>query len=383
MRNLAGHPEADHFIRSELVQAGVPDPIAAFRAAASTEQRDVPAHLADLALSEPDEERDLTTICNGSGGIDYSDGSDRTCPGCAACGPDEDQPEHAPPALTPDRLDELERMAREANERASKATPGPWRVVAPAMSAAIDVDANDGRYTFAVCKIETCSHRGSENGAFISAAREGVPALAAAVVALAAEVRRLQDALTSEWVERKEAEAARNEAVAEVRRLREEATRPAPRSPEEEEAMDIIHMAAESLRAKEPAPDNLSAIEKQAREDKAVAERATRRPWKWWTANSRRELRAEVGNRYPMVAHGQQHPHDRVIDIAISEADMALIERAVNGLEERADALLRLVKVVQKLRKREAFMAMCLRAGALPTSALASGEPPRAGEEPG
>ncbi|WP_437309948.1 hypothetical protein [Sorangium sp. So ce388] len=28
---------------------------------------------------------DTATICNGSGGIDYSDGSDRACPGCAAC----------------------------------------------------------------------------------------------------------------------------------------------------------------------------------------------------------------------------------------------------------------------------------------------------------
>ena len=31
-----------------------------------------------------------------------------------------------PTAITPARLDELERLASEAAERASKATPGPW-----------------------------------------------------------------------------------------------------------------------------------------------------------------------------------------------------------------------------------------------------------------
>ncbi len=46
----------------------------------------------------PGDERDMTPICNGSGGIDYSDGSDRACPGCAACGPDEEPPEQEPPA---------------------------------------------------------------------------------------------------------------------------------------------------------------------------------------------------------------------------------------------------------------------------------------------
>lgn len=145
-------------------------------------------------------------------------------------------------------------------------------------------------------------------------------------------------------------------------------------------------LAAEVLRlraAAEPADDDLAAIEAAAREDRAVAERATARPWKWWTANSRRELRSEAGRTSAVVAYGQHHPHDRVIDIAIQEPDMALIERAVNGLEERADALLLLVRVVRRARKRPAALETLFRAGPPPTSALASGEPPRAVEEQG
>jgi hypothetical protein len=102
------------------------------------------------------------------------------------------------------------------------------------------------------------------------------------------------------------------------------------------------------------AEDDLAAIETAAREDKVAAIRGTARPWKWWTANSQRELRSEAGRRSYPVAHGQQHPYDRVIDIAIQEPDMALIERAVNGLEERADALVRLTAEVRRLRESEA-----------------------------
>lgn len=195
-------------------------------------------------------------------------------------------------SLTPTRLDELDEMARAAQERAERATAGE---------------------RFA-------------NLEFRAHAREDVPALAAALQA----------------------------ATAEIRRLRAEAASRTPRSPEDEEAMGIIRRAAEVVKASAAhhrslvleaaarldgearaameraaamvttrqesrvalvaaglsalnidmateapraegtqaaeAADDLAAIEAAARGDKAVAERGTPRPWKWWTANSMREL---------------------------------------------------------------------------------------------
>lgn len=91
-----------------------------------------------------------------------------------------------------------------------------------------------------------------------------------------------------------------------------------------------------------------------AAEDRTTAGYATPRPWKWWTANSMRSLRSEAGRHSEVVAYGEQHPHDGVIDIAIDEADMALIEHAVNTLERRCDTVVRLVDEVRRLREREA-----------------------------
>jgi hypothetical protein len=268
----------------------------------------------------------------------------------------------------PNRLDELDEMARAAQERAAKATPGPWSA---------KERPDDG------CPGEHLVLY--PNG-------EDVPALAAALQAATAEIRRL-------WAE---------------------ATRPTPRSPEDEEAMGIIRRAAEALRQRQEAadeaevalyaarlalaepdeegdcrrclrtmtrpdrsegeeatplcaacaqallptlaaevlrlreqpatPDDLATIEAAASEDKAVASRATARPWRWWTANSMRELRSEAGRRHEVVAYGFR-AHDGVNDISIGETDMRLIERAVNGLEQRADALLRLAGEVRRLRE--------------------------------
>jgi acyl-CoA reductase-like NAD-dependent aldehyde dehydrogenase len=89
-----------------------------------------------------------------------------------------------------------------------------------------------------------------------------------------------------------------------------------------------------------------------AAEDRTTAGYATPRPWKWWTANSMRSLRSEAGRSSEVVAYGKQHPHDGVIDIAIDEADMALIEHAVNTFERRCDTVVRLVDEVRRLRDR-------------------------------
>ena len=128
------------------------DPLAPFRAAPPPEQR-------AACLHPPDDRVPLS----GDGWL------------CAICGAGCTPPEKAAEELTGERLDEVERRAREA--------------------------VADQLY-----------------------ATEREKLLAAAALALVAEV----------W------------------RLREEATRPAPRSPEEEEAMAIIRRAAESLRTKEP-----------------------------------------------------------------------------------------------------------------------------------
>jgi hypothetical protein len=139
------------------------------------------------------------------------------------------------PPITSTWLDQVEQRAREATERASKATAGPWeRLGGSGRASALVSTVDEGGPDLA--EVFGPHEPPSANADFIAAAREDVPVLAAAVLALVSEV----------WC------------------LREEATRSAPRSPEEEEAMDIIRRAAESLRAKEPVPDDLTAIETSA-----------------------------------------------------------------------------------------------------------------------
>lgn len=183
--------------------------------------------------------------------------------------------------MTPDRLDDLERMAREASERASKATAGPWGHKAGVLKHYCF--STDEREDFGFSQQTLHWEDGHEvpaeaNCIFVAHAREDVPALHGAVEELAAEVRRLRKRETRLTHERNALgqailEAALKagiysgvpvtgpelillvqemaEALAKAWRLREEATRPAPRSPEEEEAMAIIRRAAESLRERD------------------------------------------------------------------------------------------------------------------------------------
>lgn len=217
-----------------------------------------------------------------------------------------------PAELTQAWLRNIVKRALAAQERAEKASHGPWWASAneddtPVVGRSLPNLPNAAEVIF------EADWGTEEDATFAAAAREDVPVLAAAVLALSAEVRR--------------------------------------------------------LRGEEPSADDLAAIEAAAREDKAVASRATARPWKWWTANSRRELRSEAGRSHEMVAFGQQHPIDHTVDIAIQDWDIALIERAVNGLEERADALLRLAGEVRSLRgeqsatARDTVTALLLRRG--------------------
>lgn len=178
---------------------------------------------------------DTATICNGSGGIDYSDGSDRACPGCAACSgeppsdplepyrakasaeqraaclhpPDDRMPlsgdgwlcglcggDCAPPEalaeeLTAERLEDVEKQTRAAAERAAKATPGEWAVDASYRRPELTVFACDLSPQPAICKFGIKPEE-SADAAFIAAARHDVPALAAATLALASELRRLR-----------------------------------------------------------------------------------------------------------------------------------------------------------------------------------------------
>jgi hypothetical protein len=229
--------------------------------------------------------------------------------------------------LTTERLDELDAMAREAKERAGKATAGPWRfaVLGPRDSDSMCLVMHGPREGWIGHIGSGCADdpRHKANAEHIAHAREDVPALAGALLEVTAEVRRLRaagdvkaiartialligaepgeeigDAAVRLRHERDEArkeatdlmvrledaeadrdgvraaaqvsreiasqqreacgrlddlaarlERERDELRAEVWRLREEATRPAPRSTEEQEAMDIVQRAAGSLRA--------------------------------------------------------------------------------------------------------------------------------------
>jgi hypothetical protein len=117
-------------------------------------------------------------------------------------------PNDTPADLTPARLDEMEQQARDAKR---------W------------LDEIRGSADYAV-------HQIMEEGRLAALADDEVEGLCASVDRLVAEVRRL-------WAE---------------------AARPTPRSPEDEEAMDIIRRAAAALRAKEQAPDSQAATREEA-----------------------------------------------------------------------------------------------------------------------
>lgn len=118
--------------------------------------------------------------------------------------------------LTTARLDELDAMAREAKERADKATPGPWRSTrSGAVLPPDDVDRGpekrllDPEILVAAGTVRECD----ANSAFVAGAREDVPALAAALLEATAEVRRLReeiDEMRHAAIEHAEARDARD-----------------------------------------------------------------------------------------------------------------------------------------------------------------------------
>ncbi|MGK3981221.1 hypothetical protein WMF38_57020 [Sorangium sp. So ce118] len=113
-------------------------------------------------------------------------------------------PDQAPAELTPDRLDEFDRRAREAAERASKATDGPWfREEAQDGEMLPDGTGYAGDYypTKTVLTVAgndrheaeiADAYRSLDDALFIAAAREDVPALSAALQSATAEIRRLR-----------------------------------------------------------------------------------------------------------------------------------------------------------------------------------------------
>ncbi|WP_437310086.1 hypothetical protein [Sorangium sp. So ce388] len=104
-------------------------------------------------------------------------------------------PAESPTELTAERLDDLDRRAREAGERAAKATPGPWKPDATHEGTPVvyrqlpDVAPNATNSAEVVFEADWGR---DEDASFVAAAREDVPALSAAVLALSAEVRRLR-----------------------------------------------------------------------------------------------------------------------------------------------------------------------------------------------
>lgn len=85
--------------------------------------------------------------------------------------------------LTPERIDEVERMAREAKARADDATQEPWT--------AVPSDDAPAGHSVVFPNGEDVSVLSDEDAEFIASARDDVPALACAALELAAEVRRL------------------------------------------------------------------------------------------------------------------------------------------------------------------------------------------------
>lgn len=63
---------------------------------------------------------------------------------------------------------------------------------------------------------------------------------------------------------------------------------------------------------------------------KEIEERATPRPWKWWTSCSWRRLYGDVNEGDRAVLMPTVHPMDRQPDIIVLDTDMKKIEAACN-----------------------------------------------------
>lgn len=95
------------------------------------------------------------------------------------------------------KLAEWEQQAHEAKERCDKTTPGRWKLWGMDVYADQDGTSNvDTAVRVADTYFRSADGRPRTNDAtFIAAAREDVPVLSAAVLALSAEVRRLRSRL--------------------------------------------------------------------------------------------------------------------------------------------------------------------------------------------
>lgn len=84
---------------------------------------------------------------------------------------------------------------------------------------------------------------------------------------------------------------------------------------------------------------------------KAILERATRAPWKWWTSNSIRRLTGPDERDGGVLHAAMVEPG--VADVEVSAADMAAIEWLRNNGQEMVFALLIVMK-----NKDEILMAL-------------------------
>lgn len=87
-------------------------------------------------------------------------------------------------------LDEIEKRAREAKERAEKATDGPWQfdatphLVCKWRVKSVSTWRPCARVEPWVCSTDSLSEQPMEDGVFIASARTDIPLLAADVIAL-------------------------------------------------------------------------------------------------------------------------------------------------------------------------------------------------------
>ena len=91
--------------------------------------------------------------------------------------------------MTDDEITEAVQLAAAANERAAKATPGPWIGNGYGPSDPWVRISQNGEPGDPICDVGYNQYRRKEDTEFIAASRSDVPALSAAVLALAAALR--------------------------------------------------------------------------------------------------------------------------------------------------------------------------------------------------
>ncbi|XXX79251.1 hypothetical protein WMF30_10795 [Sorangium sp. So ce134] len=308
-----------------------PQPLAPCRAAASPEQR-------AACLHPPDDRAPVS----GDGWL------------CCFCGADCAPPEKAPAELTAERLDELDRRARDAAERASKATAGPWEALDGPSRGLVSTVDESGPDIADVLE----PHIGGphENATFIAAAREDVSALSAALQAATAEIRRLREPPKLAPGQAEDVEHLALLALAEPDEerdcLRCRRTMASPDRSEGEEATPLCHACAQAV------------LPKLAAEVQRL--RATR------VVDADRVLASVLGKAARFVAEGARGESCLIGAMSLAEqcARTARGVRLGEDPESRRDLLIAsaawAIAAIREIDRAEA---------------LASGEPPRAGEE--